>query len=104
MSEEPVTFVPGSSFVFTRRATAKSVTAVATIGVLLVALATDCAAGVAIAKMSGYFCVTKRWAMLCRLDWSAWAFCWSNFTSMPRAFIWSTMPRLAASSALCSTS
>ena len=39
MSEDPVTFVPGLALSLTSFATAKSVTAVATIGIVVVALA-----------------------------------------------------------------
>ena len=53
MSDEPVTLVPGLLLSFTSLATAKSVTAVATMGVVLVAFATVCAAGVAMAKIRG---------------------------------------------------
>ena len=71
MSEEPVTLVPGLSFFLTSLAISKSVTAVATIGVVFVALAIVWAAGVAIAPIKSTLLLVKRCAIFLRLDWSA---------------------------------
>ena len=68
MSETPVTLPPGFSFEATSLATSKFVTAVATIGIVFVAAASVCAAGVAIAKRIFESFETKRAAMFCRFD------------------------------------
>ena len=82
--------------------------AVPTMGISFVALATDCAEGVAMAQIRSTLLLTNRLAMFCRLDWSAWAFCRSKVIFFPsvKPFLAnpSTKPLLAASSAACSTS
>ena len=108
ISEDPVTLVPGLSLLLTSLAISKSVTAVATIGILFVALAIVWAAGVAMAPIKSTLLPVKRVAILRRLDWSAWAFWKSNLTFLPSTKPLdarpSTKPLLAASSAWCSTS
>ena len=69
-----MTLPPGCSSDLTSLAATKSVMAVATIGVPLAVVATAWAAGVATAKISLSLLETKRVAMLCRFDWSPWAF------------------------------
>ena len=68
---------PGASLSSTRPLAAKSVMAVPTMGMSLVAPATACAAGVAMARIRSQPLLTSVLAMVWQADWSFWAFCWS---------------------------
>ena len=77
-------------------------------GIVFVALAMVWADGVAMAQIKSTLLFTKRWAIVCRLDWSAWAFCTSYFTFLPSSnpffFMPSMKPLRESSNAWCSTS
>ena len=72
-----MTFPPGSSSLSTRPLAAKSVMAVPTMGISVVAAAAAWAAGVAMAKIRSTPSPTNLLAMVWQVGWSFWAFCWS---------------------------
>ena len=96
--------VPGLSLSLTRPEAAKSVMAVPTMGISVVAPAAAWAAGVAMAKIRSTPSPTNLEAMVWQADWSFWAFCWSMETERPEALTASTKPSLEASRAACSVS
>ena len=73
-------------------------------GISVVAPATACAAGVAMAKIRSSPSFTSLLAMVWQADWSFCAFCWSILASMPDFSMAATKPSLVWSSAPCSVS